>query len=96
MATPLEVSKVAQEQILTAIKQTQDIALAGVELWAQNTAPLAVKGQEVATELPTPEQLVANSFGFAEKLLATQKEFAKQVVAAWAPVAEATKAPAGK
>lgn len=96
MATPLEVSKVAQEQILTAIKQTQDIALAGVELWAQNTAPLATKGQEVATELPTPEQLVANSFGFAEKLLATQKEFAKQVVAAWAPVAEATKAPAGR
>jgi hypothetical protein len=96
MTTPLDISKVAQEQILTAIKQTQDIALAGVELWAKNTAPLAAKGQQVATELPTPEQLVANSFGFAEKLLATQKEFAKQVVAAWASVAEETKAPAGK
>ncbi len=96
MATPLEASKIAQEQILTAIKQTQDIALAGVELWAKNTAPLAAKGQEVATDLPTPEQLVTNSFGFAEKLLAAQKEFAKQVVAAWAPVADATKAPASK
>ena len=38
-----------------------------------------------------PREIVANSFGFAEKLLASQKAFAEKVVAASAPVFEAPK-----
>jgi hypothetical protein len=87
MTTYLELSKTAQEQVLTTIKQGQEIALAGVELWASTVAPL-VKGQHVPVvfETPAPKDVVANSFGFAEQLLASQKAFAEKVVATSAPV----------
>jgi hypothetical protein len=85
--TYLELSRAAQEQVLATIKQGQEIALAGVELWASSVAPFA-KGQQVpvAFETPVPKDVVANSFGFAEQLLASQKVFAEKVVAASAPV----------
>ena len=40
MSTYLELSKTAQEQILATIEQGQELALAGVELWATAFAPL--------------------------------------------------------
>ena len=86
MSTYFELSKVAQEQILATVKQSQELALSGVELWAKSIAPLA-KGTQFATaETPAPKDVVANSFGFAEQLLASQKAFAEKVVAASAPV----------
>ena len=87
MTTYLELSKAAQEQVLETIKQGQELALAGVELWASTVAPLT-KGQQlpVALDSPAPKDVVANSFGFAEQLLASQKSFAEKVVAASAPV----------
>ena len=87
MTTYLELSNTAQEQVLATIKQGQEIALAGIELWASSVAPLA-KSPKVpaAFETPAPKDVVANSFGFAEQLLASQKAFAEKVVAASAPV----------
>lgn len=87
MTTYLELSKAAQEQVLETIKQGQELALAGVELWASTVAPLT-KGAElpVAFEAPAPKDVVASSFGFAEQLLASQKDFAEKVIAASASV----------
>ena len=48
-------------------------------------------GRSPPREAPRPKEIVANSFGFAEKLLASQKAFAEKVVAASAPVFEAPK-----
>jgi len=39
---------------------------------------------------PVPKDVVANTFGFAEKLLASQKAFAEKIVAASAPVVAAS------
>ena len=87
MTTYIELSKAAQEQVLATIEQGQELALAGVELWASTLAPLA-KGQQITVpfETPAPKDVVANSFGFAERILASQKAFAEKVVAASAPV----------
>ena len=87
----IELSKAAQEQILATIQQGQELALAGVEAWASTVAPLA-KGQQIPVpfETPAPKDVVANSFGFAEQLLASQKTFAEKIVAASAPVIQAT------
>lgn len=94
MTTYVELSRAAQEQILAAVKQSQELALAGVELWASTVAPLA-KGQQIPVpfETPAPKDVVASSFGFAEQLLASQKDFAEKVVAASAPVLQATSTP---
>lgn len=91
MTTYLEVSKAAQDQILATIKQGQELTLAGVELWASSVSPLA-NGEKLAVpfEAPAPKDVVANTFGFAEKLLASQKAFAEKIVAATAPVVVAS------
>ena len=87
----LELSKTAQEQVLATIKQGQELALAGVQLWASSVAPLVKASRSRSPSRPAPKEIVANSFGFAEKLLASQKAFAEKVVAASAPVFEAPK-----
>ena len=46
MSTYFELSKTAQEQVLATLKQGQELALAGVELWASSISPLT-KGQQV-------------------------------------------------
>jgi hypothetical protein len=91
MSTYLDVSKAAQEQILATIKQGQELTIAGVELWAASVAPLS-KGEQFAMpfEAPAPKDVVANTFGFTEKLLASQKAFAEKIVAATAPVVTAS------
>jgi ABC-type multidrug transport system ATPase subunit len=87
MSTYLELSKSAQEEILATIKHGQALALAGVELWAAAVASLT-NGQQhsIPFETPAPKDVVANSFGFAEQLLASQEKFAEQIVAASVPV----------
>ena len=87
MPTAIDLSKAAQEQILSALKQTQEVALSSVELLVKNAQSLTTS-PTLAKDVPSPDQLVANSFSFAEKLLASQKEFAQKVVAAAAPVFE--------
>ena len=87
MSTYFELSKTTQEQVLATIEQGQALALAGVELWATSVSSLT-NGQPIPAvfDTPAPKDLVANSFGFAEKLLKSQKAFAEKVVAATAPV----------
>jgi hypothetical protein len=94
MPVALDLSKAVQEQVLATLKQGQDATLASVDLWAKNITQVA--GAQPALDVPTPEQLVANSFGFAEKLLASQQEFAKKVVTASAAAFAATSATAKK
>ena len=90
MNTYFELSKAAQEQVLTTIKQGQELALAGVELWTSNI-PKGGPQAPVAFDTPAAKDVVANSFGFAEQILASQKAFAEKIVAVAAPVlAEAT------
>jgi hypothetical protein len=42
----------------------------------------------LADKLPKPEEVVANAYDFAEKLLAGQRKFAEDVVKALTPPAE--------
>ena len=88
METYLELSKAAQDQILEAAKQNQQIAIQAAQAWAQAVAPYASQAPAApAIEgIPTAEQLVENSFGFAKKLLETQQELALGIVEAWAPL----------
>lgn len=107
MQTYLEFSKAAQDQILETAKQNQKIAVQltqqAAQAWAQTIAPYAGQIPPVANieGMPTAEELVENSFGFAKKMLDAQHELAVGMTQAWAPVTEAarskskSKAPAG-
>ena len=88
MSTVTELTETAQEQTLTAVRQSQQIVVDAVRTWADavEKAVPAVPSVPFADELPTPRQLVESSFKFAEQLLKAQREFAEQMLDAAAPV----------
>jgi hypothetical protein len=87
MSTVTELTETAQEQTLTAIRQSQQFVVDAARTWAEavEKAVPAVPTLPLAEELPTPKQLIDSSFAFAEQLLKAQREFAEQVLEAVAP-----------
>jgi len=92
METYLELSKAAQDQILKAAKQNQKIAIQATQAWAKAAAPYAgqIPAAQAIDGMPTPEELVENSFGFAKQLLDAQQELVLGMAQAWAPVASSS------
>src|SRR5262245_37177811 len=88
-----EAIRASQDQMLDAVRQGQDAMVKAVGIWSETAAKLmpAAPAKPSAEDLPTPEELVETSFSFAERLLAAQHEFVKQVLAASAPVVEKAK-----
>ena len=88
MPTVTEIQKTAQEQILSGVKQSQALALSGLDLWVKSVTAFTANAQvaAVAVDTPTPQAFVEGSFAFAEQLLAAQKEFATKVAETTAPL----------
>jgi len=85
--TATEYAQQAQEQTLSAIRQSQQAVVEAVHAWAQaveKTVP-ETPSLPFASELPSPQQIVHQSFDFAEQLLKVQREFAENLIAAAAP-----------
>jgi hypothetical protein len=101
--TVSEYTQAAQEQTLKALRHSQDAVVETIRVWAKTIerAIPETPAVPVAAELPTPQELVATSFGFAEQLLKAQHEFTDKVLAAAEPVlpkseSKAPKATSGK
>lgn len=82
-----EESKHLQEQVLDAIKQSQDAALQAVSAWSESVAKLAPKLPDIpklpiADVVPKPSELSEEFFEFAQELLASQRRFVEQLIAA--------------
>ncbi|HEX9506683.1 MAG TPA: hypothetical protein VGA62_11845 [Acidimicrobiia bacterium] len=77
------------DAFIAGVKQTQELAFSGVTAWAE----LAGKGFTMpemgslpfVDAMPTPQQMVETTFGFAEELLSTQKDFAIKLLGAVSP-----------
>jgi hypothetical protein len=76
----------AQELILDAIKQSQEATLQFVQTWSEGVTkftsnlPELPKLPEIAA-LPKPDELSEQFFGFAQKIITTQQEFVKKLIA---------------
>jgi hypothetical protein len=83
----LETATNVQDQVLDAIKTSQDALLSAVKAVADNAAPLTEKlpAAPFASQLPSGVDVVNTAFGFAEKLLANQKEFTTKLIEAYSP-----------
>ena|SRR4249920_1576472 len=80
----------AQEQTLKSIRETQQAVVEAVRTWAsavEKTVP-DIPTTSIASELPSPQEVVQTTFEFAEQLLRAQRDFAESVLAAAAPVLE--------
>jgi hypothetical protein len=77
----------AEKQYLDAVREGQRAVVDAVEAWSKGVERLAVSYPLVpeAPELPTAQEVVENAFDFAEKLLAAQREFARNLLEAAAP-----------
>jgi hypothetical protein len=90
MSTSESSSTSAQEQYLDAVRQGQEAWANAVRAWSDSVQRMWGDASSTTTrEVPTAEQVIDNLFGFAEQLLAAQRDFAKRLVQATAPAADA-------
>jgi hypothetical protein len=81
------------DAIIAGVKQGQEVAFSGISLWI-DIAGKAFTLPELdalpfVDQLPDPKAVVESSFGFAEELLGTQKDFALKVLDAVTPAKKA-------
>ena len=89
-------SNVAQEltnEVLTTIAKSQAAVVDAIETWAsavQSIKPdLPAMNLPFADKLPTPHDVVASAYNFAEQLLASQRSFAERMLEAARPATPA-------
>ena len=79
-----------QAHILDTIRKSQEAVTDAIRTWAETvqsvTPSLPVGPLPFADKLPKPGELVSSAYDFAEQLLAAQRKFAEDVIAATAPV----------
>jgi len=72
------------DAVIAGVKQTQELAYSGITMWADFAGKAFTMPELDALpfvdQLPSPKAVIESSFGFAEELLSTQKDFAIKVV----------------
>jgi hypothetical protein len=75
-----------QNEVLTTVRKSQESVVDAIKTWVETVQSITPKLPSVnvplADKLPKPEDVVANAYDFAEKLLAGQRKFAEDVVKA--------------
>lgn len=91
MPTALDTTTEIQQKFLAGLEASQKAVLTLVGTWAETVESVVSKLPElVVTEPVKPTQAMESIFGFTEKVLASQRDFASQVFQAALP---ATKIP---
>ena len=77
------------DAVIAGVKQGQEVAYNGITMWME-FAGKAFTMPELDSvpfidQLPDPKAVVESSFGFAEDLLGTQKDFVLKVVEVMTP-----------
>jgi hypothetical protein len=79
-----------QEELLNAIRNGQQAVVEVVKTWVDTIKSATPKVPSLqlplADRLPKPEEVVSGAYDFAEKLLASQREFAGELFKATAPL----------
>jgi len=90
MASTSTVTKEMQEQFLSTVRKSQEVALDAIKTMVDTIQNITPKVPSVslpfADRPPKPEDVVASGYDFAEQLLTSQRKFADEVVKAAAPL----------
>jgi hypothetical protein len=77
------------DAVIAGVKQGQEVAYNGITMWMEFAGKAFTMPEldsvPFVDQLPDPKAVVESSFGFAEELLGTQKDFAIKVVDAVTP-----------
>ncbi len=90
MASTSTVSKELQDQFLSTVRKSQEVALDAIKTMVDTIQNITPKVPSVnvpfADRLPKPGDVVASGYDFAEQLLTSQRKFADEVVKVTAPL----------
>jgi hypothetical protein len=83
-----------QAEILKTARKSQDAVVGVIKTWTDTVRSMTPKQLSLpfadrlpfASRLPKPEELAGNAYEFAQKLLASQRKFAGDVLHAAAPL----------
>ena len=79
-----------QEEFLNVIRTSQETGVEVVKTCVDAVKAVTPKVPSIQVpliaKLPTPENVVTGAYDFAEKLLASQRQFAEELVKATAPL----------
>jgi hypothetical protein len=82
-----------QEQILTTIRKSQEIALDALKTWVetvqsvtQSLPSIPSVSLPLADRLPKPHEVVARGYDFAEQILTSQRKFVDEVLEVASPL----------
>lgn len=83
-----EVVSQVQDQVIAAVKQTQDITVSAVAQVAETVAGLLpeLPALPFAEQIPAPKDVVTKAYAFAGALLDARRDFALRLIEAVAPV----------
>jgi hypothetical protein len=83
-----------QDEVLNTVRRSQEAVIDAIRTWSETVQSITPKLPSVpvpgADQLPRPEEVVASAYDFAEKLLASQRKFAEEVVKATASIMPST------
>jgi hypothetical protein len=88
MANATEMFTGLEDQVLETVKQGQEAVVKAVRTWADASKNLIpdLPPLPFADQLPNVSEMVENGFAFADKLIASQREFAAAILEAARPV----------
>jgi hypothetical protein len=92
MSKAQEIGQKVQGQTLDAVRKTQDAVVEAVTAWTE-TANKIPGYARFTKPFPVATEVIDSNFGFAQQILASQRDFAGRIVAATAPKATKTSAP---
>ena len=79
-----------QDEFMNAVRKSQETVIDAIKTWVETVHSITPKLPTVnvpfAEKLPSPEDVVASAYDFAEQLLAGQRKFAEEVLKATAPL----------
>ena len=82
--------KDASDEVLKVIRASQQTVVDVVRAWADAVSPVLQSVPAVpipfADQLPKPEDVVTGAYEFAEKFLASQRQFSEELLKAAAPL----------
>jgi hypothetical protein len=80
--------KDASDEVLKVIRASQQTVVDVVRAWADAVSPMlqSVPAVPFAAQLPKPEDVVTGAYDFAEKFLASQRQFSEELLKAAAPL----------
>ena len=83
---PNNTTQQIQDEFLNTIRKSQETVIDAIQTWVNTVQSITPKIPSVrlplADKLPKPEDVVTGAYDFAEKLLASQRRFAEEVLRA--------------